>query len=152
MANPIDLNAVTIEATKAAVTQYFTTSQFQEDAKKEYQTQITAMIEGAEKKARNWAIVVTLLVIGLVLVLVSSEFLKVKEKRLSLDEEYVKVLVTAQDLRKTIDTLRSDTDRVKAETEAKDANIRATIEALEKKTKDLEVRVDQAAVQIEKRR
>jgi uncharacterized small protein (DUF1192 family) len=150
--SPYDLNRIVAETAKAKVTEYLTSKEFKDKAKKEYTTQITAMIESAEKKARFWAIVVTLLVIGLALVLVSSEFYKVKEKRLSLDEEYVKVLVTAQELRKTIDALRSETERAKAEAETKDKAIRATIKTIEKKTKYLEGRIDQGIARVDKKK
>ncbi|WP_340124613.1 hypothetical protein [Methylobacter svalbardensis] len=129
------------DAVRKAVKNHIGSEKFKDEAKKEYQTQITGLIEAAEKKARNWAIIVALLVTGIAFVLVFSEFLKVREKRLSIDEEYVKVLSTAQELHKTIDTLKTDVDRLKGEVEASDKSTKATFESLEKKARELEAQI-----------
>jgi hypothetical protein len=142
-----DLN----EFARKAITDYFSRQDFKDEAKREYTSQITTLIEKAETKARSWQVVLTLLVTGIIFVLVFSELLNVREKRLSIDEEYVKVLTTAEELRKTIADIKTDTDRVKAEVDAKDKSIGASIDSLEKKTRDLETQVNRMTVRIDKK-
>jgi len=142
-----DLNVVAAQK----IADYFASQEFKGQARREYTEQIKTLIENAETKARRWQVVLTLLVIGIIFVLVFSELLNVREKRLSIDEEYVKVLTTAEELRKTIADIKADTDRVKAEVDAKDKSIGATIDSLEKKTRDLETLVNRITIRIDKK-
>jgi len=143
---------IAADAAKQAVAGYVATDEFRSDVKEEYKTQVTSMLEGAEKKARNWALIVTLVVLGVILSLVSSEFLKVKEKRVSLDEEFGKIQVTASQLRETITSIKSEMDRLKIDVDSKDRALRSTIDSLEKKTKDLEAQVTQATARVQSKR
>lgn len=143
---------IAADAAKNAVLNYVATDQFKSAMKEEYKTQVTSMLEGAEKKARNWALIVTLVVLGVILTLVSSEFLKVKEKRVSLDEEFGKIQVTASQLRETIASIKSEMDRLKIDVDSKEKALRSTIDSLEKKTKDLEAQVAQATARAQSKR
>jgi hypothetical protein len=142
-----DLN----KAAERAITEYFSSKEFKDEAKSQYMAQITTLVENAEKKARNWQVALTLLVTGIIFVLVFSELLNVREKRLSIDEEYVKVLTTAEDLHKTINDIRMDTVRVKEEVDSKNKSIGATLDSLEKRTKDLETEVNRIAARADRK-
>jgi len=136
--SPVDLNQAALDGVK----QYVASDEFKKKLIEYYKEQIAATVENAEKKARTWQVILTLLVLGFVFVLVFGELLNVREKRLSIDEEFVTVLKTAQELRKTIDEVHADTVRVKAEVDAKDKTISATLDSLDKRAHDLEGQVN----------
>lgn len=139
---------VAAEAARQTVKTYVAGEEFRREARKEYRDQITNMIEGAEKKARIWAAFFTVLVLSIVGSLAFSEFLKVREKRMSLDEEFVKVYSTAEELTRTTARLKADTDRLQLDVQSKDKSVRASMEALEQKTKALEAQVAQASARV----
>ena len=141
----INVNELAQKAIQAEIQTILTRPEFKEEIKKEYKSQLQAMVDGAEKRARFWAIVASLLVLGVITSLAAAEFLKVREKRLSLDEDFSKIQIITSQLRESVTTIKADTERLKADLDSRDRTVRATIASLEKSVHEIELQA-QAAI------
>ncbi len=129
------------------VNKYIKSNEFQVHVKAKYEEQIVALIKRSEGKARLWAGVAAFLIVAVFFIMLSLEYVKIRERQADLYMQYAEATKLIEEVNKKVGSFKENinTEMVKIDKKIEDNKDR--LSKLDTNLTKAETRLDQLKIE-----